>query len=237
MEIDASRSVTDTQYEDPLRSEIALLKNSISGRRLIVSDVDSTFIKQEVIDLLAQFAGVGPQVAEITDLAMRGDIDFTESLQLRVKTLNNQPVEILDHALNIIQLSDGAAHLVDELHKAEHVFALISGGFIQVLEPIANSVGVIHFAANELEILDGFLTGRVIGPIIDAAAKGEYLEQLAANLNIPMINTIAIGDGANDLVMMQKAGISVSFNGKPKVKNYADVHLAGTFIDHVLALI
>jgi len=237
MEIDATRSILDTQYDSATLSGLNSFKESIFGRRLVISDVDSTFIKNEVIDLLADIAGEGAKVAQITESAMRGEIDFTESLQMRVNTLTNQPISILEEAMANIELSNGAIHLVNELHKAGHIFALVSGGFIQILEPIALQAGVKYFLANDLEISGGFLTGHVKGAVVDAKAKAEYLEKLAITLEIPLSNTIAIGDGANDLEMMQQAGISVSFNGKPKVRQFADIHLNGSFIDHVLALI
>jgi phosphoserine phosphatase len=237
MEIDARRSFVETEYSVSIKEKIALLKKPLTGRRLVVSDVDSTFIKQEVIDLLATLAGAGEKVSQITDSAMRGELDFAQSLKLRVQVLTDQPVEILDKVSQKIELSDGAMHLVTKLHMEGHVLALVSGGFIQILEPLAIKNGIKYFLANELEISAGFLTGFVKGAVVDAEAKGKYLEQLAASLDIPLRNTIAIGDGANDLIMMQKAGISVSFNGKPKVQQFADVHLNGSFIDHVLALI
>lgn len=203
---------------------------------LVVSDVDSTFIKQEVIDLLAARCGKGAEVAAITDRAMRGEIDFSESLRSRVATLAEHSVSILTEVRNQIEYSDGAVDLVNELRDLGHHFALVSGGFQQILEPICHELKIIHYLANRLEISKGLLTGKIDGKIVDADAKAEFLIKAQDQLGVSPSNVIAIGDGANDIPMMQAASISVSFNGKPKVQEIADIHISSARYDLIRAL-
>lgn len=204
---------------------------------LIVSDVDSTFIKQEVIELIADYAGVRNQVAEITQRAMRGEIDFVQSLIERVSLLTGLRADVLTDIRSSIELSDGASSLVDYVNDQGHIFALVSGGFTQVLDPLCDEYGIKNRCANRLEIVNGVLTGRLLGPIIDAQAKAHYLHELAQQLSIPKSNIIAVGDGANDLLMLKAASWSVSFNGKPVVQEASKIQIEGPNFDHIIGLI
>ena len=181
-------------------------------------DMDSTFIQQEVIDLLARHAGVGEQVAAITEKSMRGEIDFRRSLLDRVALLKGLNVSVFEKVRSEIFLSVGAKKMVDSLHIAGHTVGVVSGGFANVIAPVLEDAHVDYFQANVLEVEGGFLTGNTVGPIIDRVAKGLYLQELAAKLSIPLDRTVAIGDGANDLGMMELAGLSIAFNAKPIVQ-------------------
>jgi phosphoserine phosphatase len=204
---------------------------------LVISDVDSTFIKQEVIDLLARFAGKQSEVAAVTERAMNGEIDFKESLRLRVATLKGLPVSVLTEVFQEVIVSDGGVDLIQYLKKQNHYFALVSGGFTQILEPLCQKLEIENFKANSLEIKNDLLTGNIIGDIVDAEAKANYLIELSRKFNIPLSNVIAIGDGANDLEMMKISGLSVSFNGKPKVTQAADISIVGPWLNHVIQLL
>lgn len=192
-------------------------------QRLVVLDMDSTFIRQEVIDLLAIRAGVGAEVSAITERSMRGEMDFRQSLTARTSLLAGLPETIFDAVRSEITLSQGAAQLVQVLHSLGEKIAIVSGGFENVISPILQGVGVDYFKANLLEIESGFLTGRIIGPVVDREAKALYLQELARELEIPLSQTVAVGDGANDLGMMEIAGLSIAFNAKPIVVQAADV--------------
>lgn len=189
----------------------------MAHKGLVVLDMDSTFIQQEVIDLLALHAGVGEQVAAITERSMRGELDFRASLKERVALLQGLPETIFERVREEISLSRGAQRMVDLLHHHGYKVAVVSGGFENIIAPILEAVGVDFFRANTLEISDGLLTGRTVGDVIDRDAKAEYLRYLAAELHIPLAQTVAIGDGANDLGMMEIAGLSIAFNAKPVV--------------------
>ena len=192
---------------------------------LVQFDVDSTFIQQEAIELLAAKAGVLSDVARITDSAMRGEIDFAESLISRVALLRGLSYSELERVQQEITLTDGAQELVEHLHSLGHSVSLVSGGFVQVMEPIVQSLSIKFFRANVLEIQDGHLTGRIEGQIIDRAAKATALLEFAALSGVEMIDTVAIGDGANDLDMMEVAGLSIAFNAKPIVVAAADISI------------
>ena len=204
--------------------------------RLVVTDVDSTFITAEVIELLAERAGSGARVAEITDRAMRGELDFTTSLHERVATLEGLPATVFADVLAEVELTPGARELVAELQSRGWPLALISGGFAEVVEPLAASLGIEHVRANRLEVVDGRLTGRVHGEVIDRAAKERALREFAAALDVPLEQTIAIGDGANDLDMLAAAGLGIAFNAKPLVCAEVDFEVTGR-LDAVLAII
>jgi len=192
-------------------------------KRLVVLDMDSTFIKEEVIDLLAELAGVGPQVAAITERSMRGELDFKESLAERVALLKGLPEDVCKEVRTKIHLSDGVGEMIYQIHKNHGFVAVVSGGFINVIEPILKDAEVDCYRANTLEVFGGFLTGKVIGPVIDRAAKAEFLRELSSQLDVPLPLTVAVGDGANDLGMMEIAGTSIAFNAKPIVAEYADI--------------
>ncbi|WP_372456897.1 phosphoserine phosphatase SerB [Cellulomonas chengniuliangii] len=203
--------------------------------RLVVMDVDSTLITAEVIELLAARSGSLEAVADITDRAMRGEIDFTASLHQRVATLAGLTTDVFAEVLAEVELTPGAVELVAELDARGWPVALVSGGFVEVVAPLAASLGISLFRANGLEARDGVLTGRVRGPVIDRAAKALALREFAAESGIALDQTIAIGDGANDLDMLDQAGFGIAFNAKPLVCGQADAVVRGR-LDDVLAL-
>jgi len=206
-------------------------------KRLVQLDVDSTFIQQEAIELLAAKAGVLEQVAAITASAMRGEIDFEESLRARVALLKGLPSSAINQVREEITLTDGAAELVEALHAEGHSVALVSGGFLNIIEPMIKSLSIRYYRANELEIRDGVLTGGLIGSIVDRAGKATALREFAKLSAVSLENTVAIGDGANDLDMMAIAGLSISFNAKPVVAQAADLSINEPSLKSVLDLI
>ncbi len=207
------------------------------GQRLVVMDVDSTLIQDEVIDLLAQRAGVLDEVSAITERAMRGDIDFAESLRQRVSLLAGLPAEVLAETAQRVRLTPGARTLCRTLHRLGFRVCLVSGGFEEVITPIAEQLEVDGLRANALEIVDGRLTGRVVGDIVDREGKREALEGFAREFGIPLARTIAIGDGANDLDMLEAAGLGIAFNAKPIVQAAADTSVNAPYLDSVLFLL
>ena len=202
-------------------------------RKFLIMDVDSTLIQQEVIELLAAYAGKREEVTAVTEAAMRGELDFAQSLHARVAVLAGLPADVVDAVRAEVKLSLGAADLVAAFRAAGHVVAVVSGGFNQILQPIADELGLDYWIANELEIVDGALTGKVIGDVIDRAAKEKYLRAWAAREGIPLEHTIAVGDGANDLDMLSAAGIGVAFNAKPAVRAVADAAITVPYLDVV----
>jgi phosphoserine phosphatase len=207
------------------------------AKKLVVLDVDSTLIQQEVIELLAAHAGVEDQVRLITEQAMRGELDFSASLQARVALLKGLPVSVIDEVRGQILLTPGARTLVKTLKKLGHSVAVVSGGFTEVIEPILKDLSITHYRANTLGVDDGLLTGLVDGPIIDRAAKAQALRDFAALESVNLEQTIAIGDGANDLDMIAIAGMGIAFNAKPAVKAAADSSVSAPFLDSVLYLL
>lgn len=206
------------------------------GQYLVVMDVDSTFIQDEVIDLLADEAGVMPQVADITRRAMAGELDFEQSLRERVALLAGLPAEALDRVRDRIVLSPGARTFCRTLNRLGYRIALVSGGFTEIIGPIAAELGVSDVRANTLEMSDGVLTGRVVGPVVDRMGKRTALEAFARQYAIPTRRTIAIGDGANDIDMLEAAGLGIAFNAKPAAQAAADTALNVPFLDSVLFL-
>ena len=207
------------------------------ARKLVQLDVDSTLIQQEVIELLAAKAGVGSEVISITEQAMRGEIDFEQSLRARVALLKGLPVSAISEVQEQILLTPGAKTLVSTLHALGHTVAVVSGGFIDVIAPLLKELDIKYFKANSLGIENGVLTGEVIGPVIDRAAKAAALREFAVAQSISMDQTIAIGDGANDLDMIAAAGLGIAFNAKPAVKAAADSSISQPYLDSVLYLL
>lgn len=206
-------------------------------KRLVQFDVDSTFIQQEAIELLAKHAGVFDEVARITAAAMRGELDFTESLVARVALLKDLPERVIEQVQKEIRVTDGAADLVVRLHELGHCVSLVTGGFTNILAPIATQNKIDYVRANTLEIIDGRLTGRVIGPIIDRAAKAAALVEFAEDCGVALSDTVAIGDGANDLDMMRMAGTSIAFNAKPVIAEIAGFSITEPSLKSVIKLL
>ena len=200
-------------------------------------DVDSTLIQQEVIELLAAKVGVEQEVIEITNAAMAGELDFEASLRARVALLAGASEEILAEVRNEIKLTPGARTLVKTLQKLGHEVAVVSGGFTAVIEPILAELGITNYRANNLEIVGGKLTGQVLKPVIDRAAKAQALRDFAEKTGVTLEQTIAIGDGANDLDMIAAAGLGIAFNAKPAVRAAADSSLTAPYLDSVLYLL
>lgn len=219
--------------------DIALEDYSLSRRtkRLIVFDVDSTLIQGEVIEMLADRAGALAAVAEVTEAAMRGELDFAESLHKRVATLAGLPAEVLDEVADQIELTPGARTTIRTLRRLGYHCGIVSGGFRQVIEPLAHDLMMDFVAANELEIVDGKLTGRVVGQVIDRPGKAKALRDFAQQVGVPMEQTVAVGDGANDIDMLSAAGLGVAFNAKPALREVADASLSHPYLDTVLFIL
>jgi phosphoserine phosphatase len=219
--------------------DIALEDYSLSRRakRLIVFDVDSTLIQGEVIEMLADRVGAQAAVAEVTEAAMRGELDFAESLNRRVATLAGLPAEVLEEVGEQIELTPGARTTLRTLRRLGFHCGIVSGGFRQVIDPLAHELKMDFVAANELEIIDGKLTGRVVGPIIDRPGKAKALRDFAAQAGVPMEQTVAVGDGANDIDMLAAAGLGVAFNAKPALREVADAALNHPYLDTVLFIL
>ncbi|TYB49150.1 phosphoserine phosphatase SerB [Actinomadura chibensis] len=207
------------------------------AKRLIVMDVDSTLIQGEVIELLARHAGCLNEVAKVTEAAMRGELDFEGSLRERVALLAGLDAAAVDAVRGEVRLAAGARTLVRTLKRLDYKFAVVSGGFTQVTDAIVEDLGIDYSAANTLEIVDGKLTGRVTGPVIDRAGKAAALERFAREAGIPISQTVAIGDGANDLDMLQAAGLGIAYNAKPVVREAADTAVNVPYLDTILFLL
>jgi phosphoserine phosphatase len=233
-----------------LRNDLALVSHQVGadiavapaglarrGGRLVVMDVDSTLIQDEVIELLAEHAGRAAEVAAVTEAAMRGELDFAQSLHARVATLAGLPASVLDEVRDAVRLTPGARTLVRTLKRLGFTVAVVSGGFVEVVEPIARELGVDHVRANRLEVVDDLLTGRVVGEVVDRAGKAAALREFAELEGLPLARTVAIGDGANDLDMLAAAGLGVAFNAKPMVRHQADTALNVPYLDAVLFLL
>lgn len=207
------------------------------GRRLLVMDVDSTLIQDEVIELLAAHAGREAEVAAVTERAMRGELDFEESLHERVRCLAGLDISVFDEVRRAIRLTPGARTLVRTVRRLGFSVAVVSGGFIEIVQPLATELGIDRAHANKLQVRDGKLTGRVDGPVVDRAEKARALRRFAEAEGLPLSRTVAVGDGANDLDMLAAAGLGIAFNAKPVVREQADASVNVPYLDTVLFML
>jgi phosphoserine phosphatase len=204
---------------------------------LVVLDVDSTLIENEVIELLADAAGSGAAVADITARAMNGEVDFEESLRARVSTLAGLPHSVFDEVSRLVTVTAGVPEMIGGVHAAGGRVAVVSGGFHEIVDPVATRLGLDYWRANRLELVDGVLTGGLVGPIIDGRAKAETLAEWALDFGVPLSRTVAVGDGANDLPMMAITGLSVGFDAKAPVRDEADVLIDVRDLSQLLPLL
>ncbi|WP_298742585.1 phosphoserine phosphatase SerB [uncultured Microbacterium sp.] len=207
------------------------------ARFLVVFDADSTLIRNEVIELIADEAGRGVEVAAATEAAMRGEVDFATSLCSRVEALRGVPVTAFARVLARIEPTPGVRELIAEIHRRGGIAAVVSGGFHEILDTVAPDLGVDVWRANRLTVADGALAGTVDGDIVDAGAKAAALREWASAHGVPLSRTIAIGDGANDLVMMDAAGLGLAFNAKPAVRAQADLVIGPVDLREVIPLL
>ncbi|MFF4605706.1 phosphoserine phosphatase SerB [Streptomyces sp. NPDC001339] len=207
------------------------------ARRLVVMDVDSTLIQDEVIELFAAHAGCAAEVAEVTAAAMRGELDFEQSLHARVELLAGLDESVVEAVRKEVRLTPGARTLVRTLKRLGYQVGVVSGGFTQVTDALKDELGLDFASANTLEIVDGKLTGRVTGGVVDRAGKARLLREFAHQAGVPLDQTVAIGDGANDLDMLNTAGLGVAFNAKPMVREAAHTAVNVPFLDTVLYLL
>ncbi|MGW5718057.1 phosphoserine phosphatase SerB [Amycolatopsis sp. NPDC003865] len=216
--------------------DIAVERAGITRRakRLVVFDVDSTLIQGEVIEMLGAHAGVEPEIREITEAAMRGELNFTESLERRVALLEGLPATAIDEVAASIELTPGARTTIRTLKRMGFKTGVVSGGFTQVIGGLVDELGLDFAAANELEIVDGKLTGKVVGDVVDRAGKAKVLRRFAGEYDIPLEQCVAVGDGANDIDMLSAAGMGVAFNAKPALREVADTALSHPYLDAVL---
>lgn len=227
-------AVATTQNIDVSLQREGLYRRS---KRLVVMDMDSTLIRIEVIDELARAAGVGEEVARITERAMQGEMDYDESLRQRVALLKGLEVAVLDRIAAELPLNDGAERLTRVLKRLGYRIAVISGGFSRAAEALKRRLALDYAFSNNLEVDGGRLTGRVVGPIVNAHRKAELLELIAQLEGVLLDQVIAVGDGANDLLMLERAGLGIAFRGKTKLREAADTALSGAGLDAILYLL
>ncbi|WGW13707.1 phosphoserine phosphatase SerB [Saxibacter everestensis] len=213
----------------------AALQRSAPG--LLVLDVDSTFIDQEVIELIAERSGTREQVAAVTERAMRGELDFEQSLHARVATLKGISDDVFDAVRQEVTVTAGAEELVRAVQSNGGDVALVSGGFAEIVVPLAAGFDIDKVRANRLEVDGGVLTGRVLGEVVDRSVKARMLQEYANELGVPLSRTVAVGDGANDLDMLGVAGLGIAFQAKPAVREQADMSLGFRRLDAIVALL
>nr|WP_218863047.1 phosphoserine phosphatase SerB [Actinopolyspora biskrensis] len=216
--------------------DVAVERTGLSRRakRLVVFDVDSTLVQGEVIEMLAAKAGREEEVRRVTEQAMRGEVDFAESLRRRVAVLEGLPASVLDEVGAELQLTPGARTTVRTLRRLGYHTGVVSGGFTRIIDHLVDDLGLDFSAANDLEVVDGKLTGRVVGEIVDRGGKARALRRFAESYDVPLSQCVAVGDGANDMDMLATAGLGVAFNAKPALREIADTALSHPFLDAVL---
>ncbi|GAB2731872.1 phosphoserine phosphatase SerB [Salinifilum aidingensis] len=230
--------LTSTMADLAARSKLDIAVERIGlarrAKRLVVFDVDSTLIQGEVIEMLAAKAGREQEVHAVTERAMRGELDFAQSLRERVAVLEGLPASVLDEVAADLELTPGARTTIRTLRRLGFHTGVVSGGFTQIIDSLVDDLGLDFSAANDLEVVDGKLTGRVIGEIVDRPGKAKALRRFAESFSVPLEQSVAVGDGANDMDMLSTAGLGVAFNAKPALREIADTSLSYPFLDTVL---
>lgn len=247
LELEVSAPETGEAMDTALTSEMAELSAGLGvdvaveragltrrAKRLVVFDVDSTLIQGEVIELLAEKAGCAKEVQAVTEQAMRGELDFEQSLRDRVALLEGLPASTLDEVAAELELTPGARTTIRTLRRLGFHTGVVSGGFTQIIDALVDELGFDFSAANDLEVVDGKLTGRVLGEVVDRGGKARALRKFADSFGVPPAQCVAVGDGANDIDMLSAAGLGVAFNAKPALREVADTALSYPFLDAVL---
>jgi phosphoserine phosphatase len=237
-ETEALRSVLSVEAAQQ-GLDIAVQPANLSrhGMRLVVLDVDSTLIQGEIIEMIAAHAGAEREVAEVTEAAMRGELDFEAALRHRVAKLEGLDARVLDEVYESIVLTPGVRTMVRTLRRLGYRFAIVSGGFSQITDRLAEDLGIHYSRANDLEIVDGRLTGRIAGDVVDRAGKAAALRQFAADVGVPLSAVVAIGDGANDLDMLNAAGLGIAYNAKPVLREAADTAVNVPYLDAIMYIL